>query len=269
MSVPHLSSDGARLLAGIRDANYHQGGIRCLQLMRLEAAYFEQLRAEIERLVTTEDGSDVTGPGHITNWTRPRGDVAQFSLVNTTGRFDDFSTDHNLSSAGKRFHAQARYPALARFIGALTETVNVRVNVLGPGARLGAHEEHSIVRTADGRVAARVRFHLPVITNSRAELVLDGAAYHLLARVVYFVNHGCVHAARNLGNAPRIHLVWDSLLTCAAFDRMFGCSALSVPVEYFEADQRSPRPTRTERGEAHVALPTTVSREEASEIGFW
>jgi hypothetical protein len=263
-----VSSEAARVLTGIRDANYHEGGIRCLQLMRLEADYFEELQIEIERLVATEAGSDVTRPSHITNWTRPRGDVAQYSIVNTTGRFDDFSTDHDLSSVGKRFHWDAQYAALGRFVSALPNTVNVRVNVLGPGARLGAHEEQSITRISGGRIAARVRFHLPVKTNLRSELVLDGAVYHLLAGVVYFVNHGCVHAARNLGDAPRIHVVWDSLLTRSAFNRLFGDSSFPLPVQRLGEDQRTPLPVRTERAEAHVRLPMTVSREEAERVEF-
>ncbi len=260
-----MSSAPTRILEGIRDGNYHKGGIRCLQLMQLEDRYFDELGTDIERLLSAEHGSDVTDPRHITNWTRPRGDVTQYSLVNTTGRFDDFSTDHNLSTVGKRFRWTAQYPTLGHFVSVLPDTVNVRLNILGPRARLSAHEEQSIIRTAGGRVSARVRFHLPVITNPRAELILDGAVYHLEARVVYFINHGCVHAAWNRGDIPRVHVVWDSLLTQTTFDRMFRESSM-LPVKYFSRDTSSPAPVRTQRPEAHVALPPTVSWEEASRV---
>lgn len=269
VSIPAVTDDAARLLAGIRDANYHDGGTRCLKLMRLEHRYLDELRAEVERLVEAEQGSDVTRSSHVTNWTRPRGQVTQYSIVNMSGRFDDFSTDHDLSTCGKRFHAGDRYPALARLVRALPDTVNVRINVLGPRARLGAHEEHSIVRTPAGRVGARVRFHLPLTTNPGAELMLDGAVHHLHAGVVYFVNHGCVHAARNRGGEPRIHVVTDSLLTPSAFERMFGDAAIDLPVRRYPRGERSPAPMRRTRMEAHVALAPAVSRADAAAVGLW
>src|SRR5947209_3927483 len=108
--------NGEAILVGIRDAIYHQGGIRCLQLFRADETYFGQLLAEVIRLCRTECGSRVGDPGHVTNWTRPRGEVVQFSLLNASGRYDDFSADHDLSCFGKRFHGSRTYPAVARMI---------------------------------------------------------------------------------------------------------------------------------------------------------
>jgi hypothetical protein len=101
------------LFAGLRQADYrHDGGIRCLPRLRLTPDYFARLISDVERLCRTEQGSDVTHPGHVTHWTRPRGMVRQFSLLNTTGRYDDYSTDHDLSCLGKSFHGHAAYPSL-------------------------------------------------------------------------------------------------------------------------------------------------------------
>ena len=105
------------------------------------------------RLTEAERASDVGDPTHVTNWTRPRGTVLQFSLFNASGRFDDFSCDHDFSSFGKRFHSGSSYPELARLIDWLPNIVNFRVNVMGPHASLAPHEEHALVRSRTGAVA--------------------------------------------------------------------------------------------------------------------
>jgi hypothetical protein len=129
------------LFAGLRQADYrHDGGIRCLPRLRLTPDYFARLRSDVERLCRTEQWSAVTHPGHVTHWIRPRGMVRQFSLLNTTGRYDDYSTDHNLSCLGKSFHGHAAYPVLAEFITAFPPAVNFRINVMGPGACRPARE---------------------------------------------------------------------------------------------------------------------------------
>lgn len=256
------------LLGGIRDGNYHAGGIRCLRLFTLESDYANELHAEVVRLCETEQGSDVSDPNHVTNWTRPRGAVFQFSLLNASGRFDDFSADHEVTCFGKQFHATEKYPRLAELIASFPDTINFRVNVLGSEARLSAHEEHSVIRTAAGSVGIRARFHLPVTTNPRAELMLDGSIYHLPPNVIHFVNHGCVHSARNAGNRDRIHLVWDMLLTRQVFDFMFADSVCASMLVRIAESEQGVTPLRVERIGAHLRLPPLVPRAQAELIGL-
>ena len=256
------------LLRGIRDGNYHDGGIRCLQLFRLEGGFANELQTEVERLCQTEQGSNVSDPNHITNWTRPRGAVFQFSLLNASGNYNDFSADHNVTCFGKQFHAAEKYPRLAELIASFPDTLNFRINVLGAGARLSAHEEHSVIRTAAGSVGIRARFHLPMTTNPRAELMLDGSIYHLALNVIHFVNHGCVHSASNGGNHDRIHLVWDMLLTQSVFDFMFADSVSATMLARIAESEQQVMPLRVERIGAHLRLPPLVPRAEAELVGF-
>jgi hypothetical protein len=258
--------NGSTLLAGIRDGNYHTGGIRCLRLFQLAPAYFAELCADVERLCRVERASDVSDPSHITNWTRPRGNIVQFSLLNATGRYDDFSADHNLSCLGKTFHGAAQYSALAQFVGLFPHTINFRINVMSPGASLSPHEEHAVIRTCTGSIGARVRFHLPIVSNPDAELMLDGWVYHLTPGTVYFINHGCVHSACNRGKDHRIHVVWDMLLTRDAFDFMFGNDAHPPPLLAIIESERTPAPIRMERVGAHLRLPSPVTRDEADRL---
>ncbi|MFF0753104.1 aspartyl/asparaginyl beta-hydroxylase domain-containing protein [Streptomyces sp. NPDC004267] len=249
--------DPRRVLRGIRDANYHRPGIRCLRLFTADAPTLRGLVAEVAELRARHAPSLAGAPGHVTAWAGPRGRVEQFSLLNASGRCDDFSRDHDLSCFGKRFHDRTRYPALAALAGALPHLVNFRVNVLGPGAALAPHEEHSVVRSRSGTVGVRARFHLPLVTGPKATLLLDGDVHRLEAGTVYLVNHGCVHAAGNAGAADRIHLVWDMLGTAAAAEVMFGTGA--VPAGFTRARARAVRPvgrravTRWERIAPQVA----------------
>jgi Aspartyl/Asparaginyl beta-hydroxylase len=254
------------LLDGLRDANFHAGGIRCLRLLRLDARYFGELGAEVAVLCDRERPSDVRAREHVTNWTRPRGAVLQFSLLNLSGRASDFSEDHNLSSFRKQFHLGVEYPSLARFVDAFPDIVNFRVNVLGPGARLSAHEEHSIIRMQSGSIGACVRYHLPLVTNQSAELTLDGYVFHLEAGIVHLVNHGCVHAARNGGSERRVHLVWDQLLTRRAYDAVFGGDNAPAWATRTHDGERTPSPLRIERMGAYMRLPTPVDRDAAEKL---
>jgi hypothetical protein len=221
-----LKPDMRAVLDGIRDANYRRPGVRCLRLLAADEPTVAALVAEISRLRASSVPSMPSNPGHVTSWTRPHGRVEQFSLLNASGRTDDYSRDHDGSCRGKRFHDPARYPRLAALAASLPHLINFRVNVLGAPAQLAPHEEHSVIRDAAGHIGIRGRFHLPLVTNPRAQLLLDGHLYHLSRGIAFFVNHGCVHAAENLGPADRIHLVWDMLITREAAHTMFGDGAL-------------------------------------------
>jgi len=258
------------IMEAIRDANYHREGIRCLRLLRVDATFFHALLDDVERLCAAQRPSDVRDPHHVTNWTRPSGRVLQYSLLNATGRYDDFTSDHNLSCFGKRFRDASTYPALAAFVASFPDAVNFRINVLGPSAALAPHEEHSVVRTNLGTIGLRPRFHLPIVTNPNAELILDGDVYHLEAGSVFFVNHGCFHTARNAGSDPRTHLVWDLLLTRESFELMFG-DGPGIPkgTSRLSAAERRLIPLRTERLGYIRRLPSPVAEDEAHDLAFF
>lgn len=255
------------LLDGIRAAAEHRGGMRCRALLRVPPARLAALAADVERLCRDEQPSDVTRPGHVTRWTRPFGEVLQWSLLSRSGRFDDFSTDHDRSCKGKRFARAATYPTLGALVASWPHLVNARINVLGPRSGLSPHEEQVLIRTRAGAIGARVRFHLPIATDAGAELMLDGGVYHLEAGTVYFVNHGCVHAAANRGDAARIHLTWDMLLTRAAFDCMFG-AAPPPGLERIADSDAAPTPVRTAAVGAYDRLAPDVTRDEAARLAL-
>lgn len=256
------------LLQGIRDGNYHKSGIRCLQLFSVEEIFLNQLQADVERLCRTERGSKARDADHITNWTRPSGEVVQFSLLNASGRYDDFRSDHDLSCFGKRFHGGSTYRALAQLTDLFPHAVNFRVNLMGPRAGLSPHEEHTVIRTHAGSVALRTRFHLPVFTNPDAEMMLDGEVYRLEEGTVYFVNHGCVHSAHNGGSENRIHLVWDMLLTREAFELMFEEMVPAYPLRRLNESEWHAVPVRRERVGDYERIAPLVDEDQATRIDW-
>jgi hypothetical protein len=255
---------GEEILAGIRDANYHRGGIRCLRLFRVRSDFLSRLQDDVDDLRAAEPASDAGRPGHVTNWTQPFGRVLQYSLLNRSGRADDFSADHDLSCFGKRFRAASRYPALAELIELIPHAVNFRIHAMEPHSGLSTHEEHTVIRTKLGTVGIRARFHLPLRTNPSAQLMLDGAVHHLQEGTIYFVNNGCVHWARNDGEETRTHLVWDQLLTRETLELMFGDAPVDgSPLERFVRSERAPIPLRLEPVGSTRRFPPPVSEEEA------
>jgi hypothetical protein len=261
-----LSSDIDRLLAGIRDGNYHAGGIRCLRLFALERRLALALRADVDRICESESGSDVQDRRHVTHWTGPTGTVTQYSLLNRSGDFADFHTDHDLSCRGKRFHHGVRYPRLDHFIAQFPHAVNFRISVLGPNAALAAHEEHSIFRSEAGTPAIRARFHVPIRTKRQASMTLDGQVFRFLPQVLYYFNQGCVHDAANMGACARIHLVWDMLLTQQTFDLMFGDARPPDGLRRIPPAGRTVRPVGHTTVDSYASLPPLIAPLEARRL---
>jgi hypothetical protein len=54
-----------------------------------------------------------------------------------------------------------------------------------------------------------VRIHVPLITNPKAEFIVDSVSNHLEVGMSYRINPEIPHAIRNGGSAPRVHLMFD------------------------------------------------------------
>src|SRR6476660_255011 len=79
---------------GITTAYMHKGGIKTLALGRLSASWFRQIQADCAHVVAGADPSDVNDERHVTNCTRPTGEVRQFSLFNIAGKTEDTTGDY-------------------------------------------------------------------------------------------------------------------------------------------------------------------------------
>lgn len=192
--------------------SHESKGMRVALLRRdFPIPFFEKLKEEVLSLVDSNDGSDVTYGGHGTNWTVPFGTVTQYNILSTHGDYKN--TKAGLSIYGRMFPEPELYPTINNFIMSFPHAVNCRINIMGPKSGLGQHKETIIVRQKSGDLGIKARFHVPIVTNEKALVFLDGGVYQLEAGRLYFFNNGCVHAASNGSDNPRIHLVFDMLMT--------------------------------------------------------
>lgn len=250
----------------IMEANYHHGGMKIARLFAVEDAWMSRLSDDVLRIVATFPPSDVSEAGHVTNWTRPVGEALQFSLFNISGRTDDTSQDHQRTQDGKSFAHAGSFPAIAELVDTLRPAglTGMRINFLGPKSGLSPHEEHIVHRGQNGSAELRVRFHLPVFTNDRCRVLLDGDEFRMDRGYVYFFNNGCVHASKNEDEHDgRFHLVWDMMLSKACCEAMFE-RQISAPF-FIPAAIWTVRPIRTgvDAGRFET-YPEEVSYEEAS-----
>lgn len=212
------------LIQKIVDANYqHNPEIFILQLFDLNPDFFENVSKEVLQLIHENQPSYATSPTHNSYWSRPEGMISQFSLLNVSGILSDYSADHNLSSKNKKFFHGDRYPNLATFISLFPDSTNFRINVLHEKSHFTQHQEDICVpNQISNKPSLKLRFHLPILTNKNAVMLMQGDAYHFDPGTIYFFHNGCIHDGVNMSESePRVHLLWDMLLTKDTFARMF------------------------------------------------
>jgi hypothetical protein len=185
----------------------HRGGIKMQPCLAVDQAWMAAMQDDVRTMLAKRMPSDVSQKSHPTNWTNPYGNVMQFSLLNTSGRTDDTTTDHNLQIGDKTFTAPECEALRRLYVAFEGRAINFRLNGLMAKSGLSPHEENMI---HGDRI--RLRFHLPVITNEGSKAMLDGEQFQLRAGYIYYFNNGCVHSAGNDGTEPRYHLVWDVFL---------------------------------------------------------
>jgi hypothetical protein len=256
--------EGIDVLRRLAAGNYHHAdGLRALHIGAVSPSLFQALLADMNALVRGWLPSIVREGSHSTGWTRPVGEVKQWSLFNTHGFTDQTRDDFRYDNlADKR---PVPLSSIEVLTASLPDLVNMRLNLIGPGSRLSPHEETLERRLDDERVALRARFHLPLVTTSKARMLADGDLFHFEAGRVYLFNNGCVHSASNDAETDRLHLVWDQLMTERAVDAMFG----STPPWWLEQSLEAPTPVDTLQVETWERQ-ADISEEEfyASELVF-
>lgn len=188
--------------------NWEDDGLMLAHLGEIDFYELAALRDEARNIVERRDGSDVQDPAHVTYWTKPKGNVRQWSLVNREGRTDCQAGDYE---TGKPFVCREIAPVLNMFASEHEGLVNMRLNLMGPDSGLALHREATAI-TIGGKPRLKVRFHLPLFTAG-SPCRLGNGIYEMNIGQVYLFNNGAPHASWNEGEQERIHLVWDCLVT--------------------------------------------------------
>jgi quercetin dioxygenase-like cupin family protein len=90
--------------------------------------------------------------------------------------------------------------------GFLFEKTAVRLLQLAIGAEIKPHSDHCL-----GYEDGSFRLHIPIITNSEVEFILDGNRIIMNEGECWYIDANFVHSVANRGTNDRIHLVVDGI----------------------------------------------------------
>ena len=93
-----------------------------------------------------------------------------FQLITITVKKNKFFFDKNYTNMYKVFKIFEK------------TIVNLRLNGMGEKSGLSPHKEYNVVNDK-----FKLRFHLPVITNDSASVMLGNEIFHLKRGIIYFL----------------------------------------------------------------------------------
>lgn len=203
------------LLRDIERAKMRRRGMKCAHLLHVDPVFFAALQTECLALTAEATRVALDDKAHVQNWINHYG-------VTVQTRVDKMVAKQTLDTA--------LFPHLHRFTRAFPNAIEMRINGLAPHSGIPHHEESLFLfHEQERKLYIQARFHLPLQTNAGAEIQLAGEIFHFAAGEIYFFNQGAVHAARNLGQTIRYHLVWDLVLTAEAYAEMFDPVGPTLP----------------------------------------
>jgi len=234
-----LSSENIKKLL---DAKQIQSMCEPVRLHKVEDTFFERLRKEVLQFMEEQQAAEVSSKAHPIHWVLSYGRTASYSLIAASGNSSDTSDLLTFDTRKKKFVHADRYPAIDQLMRLFPDTTNYRINILhenDAGSEEAARFEssgfsphrafilHEVRDTTTGemKTALRMKFHMPIVTNDDVDMHQMDRTYAFHKGEIYFFTNGCAHSVENRGNGPRIHLIWDMLLTEDTWDRSFGDGA--------------------------------------------
>ena len=86
------------------------------------------------------------------------------------------------------------------------EKTAVRLLQLSAGSEVKPHSDHSL-----GYEDGCFRLHIPIVTNSQVEFILDGQRLVMNEGECWYIDANFTHSVANRGQEDRVHLVIDGL----------------------------------------------------------
>jgi len=82
--------------------------------------------------------------------------------------------------------------------------LTARILRLGVGSEIKPHRDHEL-----GYEDGNFRLHIPIITNSDVQFIIDDTKLTMLPGECWYTNVNYLHSVKNLGEEDRVHLVID------------------------------------------------------------
>ncbi|WP_167618566.1 aspartyl/asparaginyl beta-hydroxylase domain-containing protein [Maribellus sediminis] len=112
--------------------------------------------------------------------------------------------------------------------------MSARLLRLGAGAEIKPHRDHEL-----GYEDGTFRLHIPIVTNSRVEFILDGEQLLMSPGECWYTNVNFIHSVSNRGETDRVHLVIDGLRN-EWTDKLFYAQAPPDSFQKMPDNQESP-----------------------------
>ena len=179
------------------------------------------------------------------------------SLNSATGRTSNyypFSKGHFF----KPTTLSSQIPRTMKFVQSLPGPLfAVRYLISNPSSGLSFHRDPNI-----NPGFGLVRFHVPLVTESGANFLVENEVFHLPQGGLYFVDVGLLHAIENRTSRPRVHLVIDIGWT-HELEKLFPRNFLSQlkkrnSPSYFRRDLKISRPNESQAPFGNYLIPRSV-----------
>lgn len=160
----------------------------------------EKLQNDLKKIINTDWTDHYNKNDYSGKWT-------SIALMSQTGKADAIFA---LPNSDKKLIATDVLDSSLYFKeildGFLFEKTAVRLLQLAVGAEIKPHSDHCL-----GYEDGSFRLHIPIITNSDVEFVLDGTRLIMNEGECWYIDANFIHSVANRGSRDRIHLVIDGI----------------------------------------------------------
>ena len=204
------------------------GQFKVAPLFECETDLFSALRDEAMTLIGASPGQ-ILGQGHPTalyvqandpTWDMKAASIHQYSLYNSHNDLLFNDEDHHWHTSHRRFNS--KLPTLPKFFSKYfghSELQNFRMQAIEGTGSLGRHRE-KIIGIPKRERHFKLRFHLPIVTNTNVQFELDNQSFSMNAGTVYLFNQSCMHSVVNDGAELRVHLIFDCYLNAYILEKI-------------------------------------------------
>lgn len=160
----------------------------------------EKLQNDLKKIINTDWTDHYNKNDYSGKWT-------SIALMSQTGKADAIFA---LPNSDKKLIATDVLDSCLYFKeildGFLFEKTAVRLLKLAVGAEIKPHSDHCL-----GYEDGSFRLHIPIITNSDVEFILDDTRLVMNEGECWYIDANFIHSVANRGSQDRIHLVIDGI----------------------------------------------------------
>lgn len=160
----------------------------------------ERLKSDLQKIMTTDWVDHYNQNDYSGKWT-------SVALMSQNGKSDSI---YALPMTNEKLIATEALGSCVYFKEILDdflfEKTTVRLLQLAVGAEIKPHSDHDL-----GYEDGCFRLHIPIITNSGVEFILDGKRLIMNEGECWYIDANFTHSVANRGTQDRIHLVVDGI----------------------------------------------------------